>query len=153
VIAAMLMLLQAAAPAPTAAPAAPPPEALALGRKLAESGTLASLLPMMAAKDTDELVRAHPELTVAEQDELRRAVTTTFETGRDRLFAAEARAYADKLTVAEMTALVAFHTGPVAARYRAALPAAITAAMGAMEGFDLKKDSWTAFCARPGRTC
>jgi hypothetical protein len=117
--------------------AAPSAEALAAGERLARSGTVATLLPMMAAKETDELVAAHPELSAAEQAELRRVAAETLKTAAARLFAAEAKAYAERLSGADMEVLTARNTDAVAARWRAALPAAIAAAMGAMAGLDL----------------
>lgn len=129
----------AAAPAVTAAEA--------LGRQVAETGTLASLLPLLAAKDTDELVAQHPELTPADQAALRRTAAATLDAAKARLFGAEAKAYAAALTLAELRAIVAWQTGPTAARLRIAQPKAIAAAMGAMQGFDLKKETWAAFCS------
>lgn len=122
-------------------------EAERLGRQVAETGTLASLLPLLAAKDTDELIAQHPELTPAEQAALRRTAATTLDAAKARLFGAEAKAYAAALTLAELRAMVAWQTGPTAARLRMAQPKAIAAAMGAMQGFDLKKETWAAFCS------
>jgi len=147
-----LLLLQLAAPA--AAPAPPPAqETLALARRLAETGTLSALLPMLADKETDALVAAHPGLTAVEQADLRRAAAMTLAVGADRLFAAEARALAERLTPEELRALIAFEETSAAAHRRAALPAAIAAATVALEGFDLKREAWAAYCATPGRRC
>lgn len=123
------------------------PEGEALGRRVAETGTLASLLPMLAAKETDELIAQHPTLSAADQAELRRTAAATLERAKAKLFAAEGKAYAAALTPAELRAIVAWQTGPVAARLRAAQPTAIAAAMGAMQGFDLKKETWAAYCS------
>jgi hypothetical protein len=140
------LLLQAATLPPAPFPN-PSPEAVALGTRLAETGTLASLLPMMAAKETDEMVAQHPDLSAAEQAELRRAAATTLDGGRIKVFAAEGRAYAQRLSVADLRVLVARNGDPVSVRYRAALLPAIAATMGAMEGMDFKKDTLAAFCA------
>jgi len=150
---AIMLLLQSVPPIPPATIPDPPPEALALGRRLAEAGTLASLLPMIAAKETDEVVAAHPDLSPAERDAYRRIAAATLARGSDRLFAAEGRAFAERLTTEELRALVAFQTSPVALRYRAAVPATIVATMTAMGGLDFKKDSWAAFCAETKRRC
>ena len=50
----MLILLAAAAQ--------PSPDALRLGRKLAEVGTLSTILPMMKKSEVEELINDHPEL-------------------------------------------------------------------------------------------
>lgn len=141
----MALLLAAAQAAPT--------EAESLGRRVAETGTLASLMPMLAAKDTEELIAQHPELTPADQAALRRTAAVTLETARARLFGAEAKAYAAALSEADLRAIVAWQTGPVAARLREAQPGAIAAAMAAMQGFDLKKEVWTAWCAGAAGRC
>jgi hypothetical protein len=151
IAAVLLMLLQVpSVPAPTQTPT---PVTLELGRRLAEAGTLASLLPMVAAKEMEELVAVHPELSAAEIVALRTAVRATYEAGAARLFAAEGRAYAERLSADDLRALLAYHSGPLAQRMRAAQPAAIVAAMTALDGFDLKKNSWTAFCTTTGRAC
>ena len=152
-----LLLLQAA-PAP---PPAPFPnlsaEAVALGTRLAETGTLASLLPMMAARETDELIAAHPELSPVEVAELRRVAAATFATGKAKLFAAEGRAYAERLSVADLRVLAARSGDAVSTRYRAAAPAVIATVMGAIGGMDLKGDTLAAFCAQKrtgtGKAC
>lgn len=150
---AMLLLIQVATAMPPPASRNPAPEALALGRQLAETGTLASLLPMIAAKEADEVVAAHPELGAPEQAAYRRSAAATLVRGTDRLFAAQARALAERLSPADLRQLVAFQRSPAAQRYRAALPAAIASAMAAMQGIDFKKDSWSAFCAETKRRC
>ena len=68
-----------------AAAAQPSPEALKLGRQLAETGTLATILPMVQQKETQELVAAHPELSSAEKERLRATAKTVYEQGRERL--------------------------------------------------------------------
>ena len=140
-----LLLLQAA-PVPSA-------EALSLGRRLAETGTLATLLPMIAAKSTDELVAQHPELSAEERAELRRVATATFETGKAKLFAAEGRAYAERLSPEDLRVLAARSGDAVSARHRAALLPVIMTTMGAMEGMDLKRDTLATFCVKTGKGC
>lgn len=148
---AALLLFQAAPAQTPALPPAPYPnpsaEAVVLGTRLAETGTLASLLPMMAAKETDELVAQHPELSPEDVAELRRVAAATFATGKAKLFAAEGRAYAERLSVADLRVLAARNGDPVSGRYRAAARAVIATAMGTMGGMDFKGDTLAAFCA------
>ena len=135
------------------AAAAPSPEALSLGRQLAETGTLASLLPLISAKETEELVAAHPELSAADRIALRATAQRVFEAGRDRLMAATGRAYAERLSVQDLRKLVAFHKSGAARRFRAASPMAIAATMQSVGKMDFKADVAAAFCRERGRLC
>lgn len=132
---------------------APSPRALALGRELAESGTLASLLPLLIAKDTEELVGEYEDLTAAEQQRLRAVAAEVAAKGTERLFAAQARAYAMRLSEADLAALVTASRTPAQQRYRAALPAAIAATMAGVGELDLKKDIRAAWCKESGKGC
>src|SRR3954470_11797539 len=131
----------------------PSAEQLRLGRELAESGTLAALLPMVAEKETGELVAAHPELGEADRAALRATARATYEAGRTRLMDATGRAYAERLSVADLRALVAFNRTRAAAHYRTAMPGAIAAAMQRVGEMDFKKDALAAFCRRTGKLC
>ncbi|MEA3063467.1 MAG: hypothetical protein QOJ94_3248 [Sphingomonadales bacterium] len=131
----------------------PSPERLRLGRELAESGNLAALLPMVAEKEIGELVAAHPELGEADRAALRATARATYEAGRARLMDATGRAYAERLSVADLHALVAFNRTPAAAHYRTAMPGAIAAAMQRLGAMDFKKDSLAAFCRKTGKLC
>jgi hypothetical protein len=135
------------------AAASPTPEGLRLGRALAESGTLAALMPMVADKEIGELVAAHPELSEADRAAFRSSARATYQAGRDRLMDATGRAYAERLSVADLRALVAFNRTPAAAHYRAALPEAIAAAMQAVGQMDFKKDALAAFCRKTEKLC
>jgi hypothetical protein len=149
-LAALLLFQSASAQAPALPPAPypnPSAEAVALGTRLAETGTLASLLPMMAAKETDELVARYPDLSPEKVAELRRVAAATFATGKANLFAAEGRAYAERLSVADLRVLAARNGDAVSRRYRAAAPAVIASAMGVMGSMDFKGDTLAAFCA------
>ncbi|MEA3040235.1 MAG: uncharacterized protein QOE79_2748 [Sphingomonadales bacterium] len=135
------------------AAASPTPEGLRLGRALSESGTLAALMPMVADKEIGELVAAHPELSEADRTALRATARATYQAGRDRLMEATGRAYAERLSVADLRALVAFNRTPAAAHYRAAVPGAIASAMQAVGQMDFKKDAVAAFCRKTGKLC
>lgn len=136
------------APPPTVTPT---PAAIALGERLARAGTLAALLPVQAAKETDELIAARPTLSPAEQARLRRVARTTLDAGAARLFAVEGRRYAELLTIGELTTLVAAAESPAATKLRAVQPQVIAAVVGSMAGFDFKKEVATAFDAGAGR--
>jgi len=133
--------------------AAPGAEAERLGRALAGQGTLAALLPLVAAKETEELVAAHPELSEAEKAALRETARAAFAAGEAKLLAASGHAYAERLSVAELRALVAFNRTAAARRYRAAMPAAIAATLQAVGPMDFKGDTLAAFCRRTGKLC
>lgn len=147
-IAGMLLML---------AQAAPTAETVALGERLARAGTLAALLPLMAEKETGEMIAAHPELSAADQAALRRTAATTLATASAKLFAAEGRRYAELLSPAELAELVAAAERPAARRLRTVQPQVIAATMAAMDGFDFKRDTMAAFCAQArqsnGKTC
>jgi hypothetical protein len=141
-----LLLVQAAA-------AAPSPEAEALGLRLARSGTMAAILPLMAQKETDELVAAHPELTPAEQAKLRDTAKTTFAAGAAKVEAAFSRAYAGKLTVPDLRALVAQAESAPAKRLRAVLPGVMAEALATLGAMDFKGETLAAFCRDTGKAC
>lgn len=132
---------------------APAGEAAALGRRLAETGTLGTLLPLIVAKETAELVAAHPELSEADRATLRATAAETARAGSERAMKASGDAYAAKLSVADLRALVAFNESAPATRYRAAQPAVIMATMQALSGLDFKQDAMAAFCRKTGKGC
>lgn len=149
-IALAALLVAAPLAAQTAAPTA---EAEALGRRVAESGTLASLFPLLIAQDTEELVKQHSELDDAGKAKLRATATATAKAALDRLFGTMGHEYAKRLSVADLKALVAFNEGPAAKAWRAAEPQVIIAAKTTIDGFDLRKESWDAYCKSPGVKC
>jgi hypothetical protein len=132
---------------------APSAEAQRLGRKLAEQGTLASLLPLLKSKETAELLKEDPGLSAAEQTKLRATAERVFEVGYGRLMKATGDAYAQQLSVADLRALTHFYQSPVAARYRAATPQVIRATMRSVGEMDFKGDVRAAFCAETRRLC
>jgi len=131
----------------------PSPEALKLGRQLAETGTLATILPMVEQNETRELVAAHPELTSAEKERLRATANTVYEQGRERLMKAEAQAYATRLSIADLRAVVAFQSSPQGKRYRAAIPGVITDTMQQIGKMNFKGDVLAAYCKDTGKLC
>lgn len=136
-----------------ATPVSPSAEAERLGLRLARTGTLATLAPLLAAKDGEELVAAHPELSDAEKTRLRAVVKRTTDAAIERLNGAFGHAYAKRLSVAELRTLVAHAESSAAARWRTIMPAALTEAMGSAGTLDLKKDGTAAFCQETGKLC
>lgn len=133
--------------------ATPSPEAVALGRRLAETGTLATLLPLISEKETEELVAGHNELNDADRAELRAIAQAQAASGIEKLLAAEGSAYAAALSVDDLKALVAFGESGAAKRHRAALPGIIATTVQTAEKVDFKREALAAFCAKPGRVC
>ena len=136
-----------------AAAAQPSPEALKLGRQLAEVGTLATLLPMMKQTEVQELINDHPELSSAEQAQLREVAERVFLSGRERLLAATGRAYAEHLSRADLRSVLAFQSSSVARRYREATPLVIAETMKSVGKLDFKGDVEAAFCKQTGKLC
>ena len=135
------------------AAAQPSPEALALGRKLAETGTLASLLPMIQQKETEELVADNPRLSAAEKDRLRATARRVYQTGLNRLMDAEALAYAKRLSIRDLRAAVSFQSSPAGRRARAAMPGVIGDTMKSVGNMDFKGDVRAAYCKETGKLC
>lgn len=133
--------------------AAPTAEAEALGRRLAEGGTLGALLPLMIAKDTEDMLTAHPELSAADKDTLRGIAKDQAAKGMERLMTAEGHGFATALSIEDLRTLVAAAESDAAKRQRAALPKVIMATMAAAGGLDFKRETLAAFCARTGKAC
>lgn len=138
------------APAPVPPPSA---EAEALGKKVAEGGMLAALLPLMIAKDIAELVGKHPELDAAGKDRLRATAKALGSTKVDELMTTIGREYAARLSLADLKALAAFSATEASKNRRAAEPLVIASSMQAFDGFDLQKMAWTEFCKDPAAKC
>jgi hypothetical protein len=138
------LLLQAAAPSP---------EAVALGTRLAATSGLGPLLPAITAKETEDLVADHKELTDAEKAELRATGKQVAEAAVARVNATLGQEYAARLTLDELKALVAFEESPVAAARRAAMPLALMNGLAKLGEIDFKGDTLKAFCAKTGKAC
>jgi hypothetical protein len=135
------------------AAAAPSTEALALGRQIAEHGTLGSILPLLQRKETEELIAAHPELNAVEQAKLRADAERIYEAGRAKLMRAEGRAWAEQLTLAEMRAVLAYQNSAAGKRYRAVTPTVIGSTMRAVGQIDFKGEVLAAYCKETGKLC
>lgn len=157
-----VLLIQAASIAPSA-PAtigtqstpetAPSARAEALGRQLAGLGTLAQLGPLMTAKDTEDLVADHPELSAADAATLRATAQAQAQTGLERLLAAEGHAYAQALSEDDLALLVFLESSDAAQRRRAATPGVIAATVKSLGSIDFKAETLAAFCAETGKAC
>ena len=145
----MVSLLLAAA----AAAAQPSAEALKLGREIAGHGTLAALLPLKQEQDTRELLDEAKDLTPAEQAQLRATVERHYSKGKERLFAATGRVYAEKLSLKDLRAIAAFYRSAAAARFQTVVPTAIATTMQQVGDVDVKKDARAAFCKETGKLC
>lgn len=132
---------------------APSAEAEALGVRLAETGTLAALLPAIVAKDREALVAEHPELSDADKAALRATADEVAKAGIARLTAAIGHGYAAKLSIEDLRALVAFNQSPAARHWREATPAAVAQALAAVGEMNFQADARKAFCAKTGKLC
>jgi len=145
----MIALMLAAALAQTA----PTPEAETLGKRLAETGTLAAVLPMIVAKDREALVAEHPDWSDADKAALRATADEVAKAGIDRLMAATGHAYATRLSIADLRVLVAFNESEAAKHWRAITPAAVMEAMGKVGDINFKEEAARAFCSKTGKGC
>jgi len=135
------------------AAAEPSPEALALGREMAEAGMLATLLPILEVDSTEKLVAEFPELSDAEKQKFREVAHRTYLEGRDRLLEADGRAYAEQLSLEDLRALVAFSRTDAAKHYRDAMPKIAASTMASAGPMDFKKDVVAAYCKETGKLC
>jgi len=142
----MLTLILAAMLAPSA-------EAETLGRRLAATGAIETLLPAIAAKETEEVIAQHPEFTEADRQSLRATTGEVVRAMADRLAAVMGHEYAAALSVKDLRALVAFAGSPAARRYRAAIPGVTMRGLGKIGNVDFKGELAKAFCAKSGKLC
>ena len=133
--------------------ASPAPEAEALGRRLARTGTMATLVPMLVEKDLAELAGEDASLTPAERAGLLAIGRAEGRRNLDRLIAALGHAYAKRLSIADLKLLVAQSEMPATARLRTAQPAVIAEAMGTVGAIDLKALTAAEFCRQTGKMC
>ena len=129
------------------------PEAVRLGEELASYGTLSVIGPLITAKETEELVAAHPELSAEEKDRLRATARKVAADLRARAIRAEGAAFAQALSVTDLKALVRFARSDVARRQRAAMPAIVAGTMQRLGAIDYKGSVLSAYCARYRKLC
>ena len=92
-------------------------------------------------------------MSAAEQEKLRATAARVFESGRERLMDAEARAYVEKLSVEDLRAVAAFQTSDAGKRQRAAMPSVIADTMQRVGKLDFKGDVVAAYCKDTGKLC
>jgi glutathione S-transferase len=136
-----------------AAAAQPSLEALRLGDEIARHGTIAALLPLKEQQDTADLLAEGKTLSPAEQEQLRTTVKRLYADAEKRLFSATGRAYAERLSIADLRAVAAFYRTGAATRFQQALPGVIVATMKSVGEIDLKKDARSDFCKQTGKLC
>jgi hypothetical protein len=146
----VMFAIMAAAAAATAMPSA---EALSLGRSIAANGTLGVILPMMMAKENEELIAAHPELSAAERDALKAAAEDVYRTGYAQILGVEGQAWAERLSIEELRSVVAFHASTTGRKYRAVQPDVIAATVKALGEVHYKDDVLAVYCKKTGKLC
>jgi hypothetical protein len=136
-----------------AAAAAVSPERYALGRELAQLGSVAAMLPVVELKETDELIEAHSELSAGERIKLRRIAHRVAMAGLDRIVEAEGRSYAEQLSEQDLRKLVGFARSEPALRMRRVEPQVARATLAALVGYSYKAEVMRSFCAETGKGC
>ena len=129
------------------------PEAIKLGEELASYGTLATLGPIMTAKEAEDLVAAHPELSKAEQDDLRASAKKEAEQLRAKAITVEGKAFAEALSLQDLRTLAEFARSDAAKRQRAAMPRIIVGTMKGLGNVDYKGSVLAAYCHNYGKLC
>lgn len=133
--------------------ATPTAEAERLGVAVARTGTLATLLPIVTAKETEELVAAHPDLSDSDKAAFRATAAEVASASREKLMRLTGHAYAMRLTTAEMRAILAFQDSPAGRAFRAAMAPAIVETLQGAGNMDFKKEAAAAFCTKTGKAC
>lgn len=129
------------------------PEAVRLGEELASHGTLSVIGPLITAKETEDLVAAHPELSAGDKDRLRATARGVAADLRARAIRAEGAAFARALSVSDLRALVRFARSGVARRQREAMPRIVDGTVQALGPVDYKGSVQAAYCAQYGKLC
>lgn len=142
------LLLTAAAPATAAST-----EALDLARVVAANGTAATVAPIIARKETADLIAAHPELTAAEQDRLRATARTVFADSLRRQVETEAEAFAAELSIEDLRVLAAHVQTQANRDLRAKMPAILHRTASTAGALNFGRDLARAFCADTGKLC
>ncbi len=143
IAAALLFVLQAAAPSA---------EAVQLGERLARTGVLATIAPLQAQKDIEELA-ATPALSAEERQRIEAIGAQERDAALTKAMRVLGAAYAKRLTLAELRELVAQAERPAAVKRRAIEPAVIAETMQGLGEIDLKKRIATRMCAETRKLC
>lgn len=140
----LLLLVQAAAV---------PAEAEELGLRLARTGTLVTLAPVLAQKDLAELIGEHPELSEGDKQQLRATGQKIAAADAERIARAMGHSYARRLSVAELRELVAASESAAGRHARAVLPQVLAETMQGLGAIDFKGETSAAFCHDTGKLC
>lgn len=138
---------------PNAVQAKPSKQAVDLGIRLAQAGSLASIAPMLADKDVEDAIKDHPEWSADDIAIFRTSARRVATADIARLVRALGHAYAKRLSITDLTGLVAAVEGPRAARRRAIEGPALVEALQTVGAIDFKHDTLAAFCAEMGKGC
>lgn len=150
----VLALVSLSAAMPLCAETLPPrAETLALGREIASHGTLATLIPLMAKKEAEELIEKQVGLSDAEKDALRRIAANRSQARLGELLDAQAAIYAQEMSATELQALVDFVRSDAAKKQNALQPKLIIGSMAVLDGVDFKDEVMAEFCAQTGKGC
>lgn len=131
----------------------PSPEAERLGREIAGKGTLGAMLPLIRAKEIDELVKQHGDLSAADQAKLRATAERVFADGAERLQRAIGHRYAMSLSLGDLRTIAAFYRTPAARHFAEKTPQMIAEGFQAMGKVDFKADATAAYCRETGKLC
>jgi hypothetical protein len=129
------------------------PEAIRLGEELASYGTLATLGPIMTAKEAEDLVTAHPELGKAEKNNLRATAKKEADQLRSKAITVEGKVLAETLSIEDLRALAQFARSDAAKRQRAAMPTIIVGTMKGLGNVDYKGSVLAAYCRDYKKLC
>jgi hypothetical protein len=138
-----------AAPAPTPAPTGKPsPQAEELGLRLARAGSFAAIAPLLAQRDIDSVVKAHPDWAPEDVALYRKTAAKVAESNIARLIRALGHAYARHMSVVDMASLVGIAEGPAATHRRSVEPSVLLEAIDESGAADFKRDTLAAFCTQ-----
>ena len=129
------------------------PEAIKLGEELASYGTLATLGPIMTAREAEDLVATHPELSKAERDNLRATAKKEADQLRTKAIAVEGKVFAETLSIEDLRTLAEFARSGAAKRQREAMPKIIIGTMKGLGNVDYKAKVLAAYCRDYKKLC
>lgn len=133
--------------------ATPSPEALDLARQVAANGLLATLAPIQAQGEVEELIAENPDLGETERARLRAIGEAKAAELVAGAIEAEAGVMASNLSLEDLRALAAFASSPAARHQREAMPAIIGATLGELGDVDYLGSVREAFCGESGKLC
>lgn len=135
------------------AAATPSSEAIELGRRIAEAGLLSTLGPMQAQSEVDGLLKDNPDLNADQRAKLQNIGSEQMKTIGRKVLEAEAKAYANALSVADLRAIAAWLASPAAQAQKKAMPAIMLATVSALQGVDFKGGVKSEMCRQTGKLC